>query len=385
MSDKNIDKYRNQLDKIDQTIIQALAERQHIVRDVIELKIDEENPIRDLKREGKILERIGNIARKSGLDRSFVEQLYREIINHSVRYQTHSLVDHQNEAANGDVISVAYQGTEGAFSHRAALRHFEERYAEVHCYGYDTFQDAARSVVHGENNFAILPIENTTAGSINATYDVLGDDALHIVGEEVLRIIHCLLAAEEVEAAHIRRIISHPQALAQCSRFLSRLPRCKVESYTDTAMAAKKVLEDGDLSQAAIASAHAAEIYDLKILESDIANQEQNYTRFVVVAPEPVKVDQQILCKTSIMMTTTHHEGDLIHCLRVLGDNGINMTKIESRPRPNEPWKYLFYLDVEGNMDDPDFKAAIEEMGRRADSLKILGCYPEQVSASYTK
>jgi len=382
---KNLDEIRQQLDKIDHTIIEALADRQKVVRDVFDLKINGDSQIRDLEREEKILQRIGNIARKTGLDRSYVEQLYREIINHSVRYQTQSLVDHQNEASSSKTISVAYQGTEGAFSHRAALKHFEERYAQVHCYGYDSFHDAARSVERGETDVAILPIENTTAGSINATYDVLGGGDLHIIGEEVLRIVHCLMAVEQVELPNIRRIISHPQALSQCSRFLSRLPRCKVESYTDTAMAAKKVLEDADLSQAAIASAYAAEIYDLNILVSDIANQEQNFTRFVVVGTEPVHVDEQILCKTSLMMTTTHTEGDLINCLRVLGDKGINMTKIESRPRPNEPWKYLFYVDVEGNMDNPDFKDAIEEMSKRADSLKILGCYPEQISASYTK
>jgi len=382
---KNLDEIRQQLDKIDHTIIEALADRQKVVRDVFDLKINGDSQIRDLEREEKILQRIGNIARKTGLDRSYVEQLYREIINHSVRYQTQSLVDHQNEASSSKTISVAYQGTEGAFSHRAALKHFEERYAQVHCYGYDSFHDAARSVERGETDVAILPIENTTAGSINATYDVLGGGDLHIIGEEVLRIVHCLMAVEQVELPNIRRIISHPQALSQCSRFLSRLPRCKVESYTDTAMAAKKVLEDADLSQAAIASAYAAEIYDLNILVSDIANQEQNFTRFVVVGTEPVHVDEQILCKTSLMMTTTHTEGDLINCLRVLGDHGINMTKIESRPRPNEPWKYLFYVDVEGNLSNPDFKKAIDEMSQRAESLDILGCYPEQVSASYTK
>jgi len=382
---QSLDDIRKKLDEIDHTIIEALADRQEIVRDVFELKKDKDSKIRDLKREETILQRIGNIARKSGLDRSYVEQLYREIINHSVRYQAQSLVDHQNDAPNHKQISVAYQGTEGAFSHRAALRHFEERYADVQCYGFDTFRDAAISVEKGESDFAILPIENTTAGSINATYDVLRDGDLHIVGEEVLRIVHCLMAVEEVKVQNIRRIISHPQALSQCSRFLSRLPRCKVEAYTDTAMAAKKVLEDNDLSQAAVASAYAAEIYDLHILASDIANQEQNFTRFVIIANESVEVDDQIACKTSIMMTTTHTEGDLINCLRVLGDHGINMTKIESRPRPNEPWKYLFYVDVEGNLSNPDFKKAIDEMSQRAESLDILGCYPEQVSASYTK
>src|SRR5699024_10064362 len=152
----------------------------------------------------------------------------------------------------------SYQGTEGAYSEQAAIRHFEERYDEVHAIGYDTFRQAAQAVEEGEVDYAILPIENTTAGSINDTYDILGDGELHIVGEEALRIIHCLLAIKDVGLDKIRRILSHPQAIAQCTNFLASQYRYKVESYIDTAMSAKKVLEDGDLSQAAIAGAHAA-------------------------------------------------------------------------------------------------------------------------------
>lgn len=375
----DLEQIRKLLDQTDKKIVDALAKRQELVRKISSLKLNEDRNIRDTDREEELLNKVAELAREAGLDRYFAEQLFKDIIHHSVRFQTHSLVDHQNVQKDSDVVHVAYQGTDGAFSHQAAYRHFEERYSEVHCFGYDTFRQAAQAVNDEEVDYAILPIENTTAGSINETYDILGDGDLHIVGEEAIRIIHCLLALEEVPVDRIRRILSHPQAIAQCSNYLAKLHDCKVESYIDTAMAAKKVLEDGDLSQAAIAGSYAADIYDLEILERDLANQPENFTRFVIVSSNPVEVDKQIPCKTSLLMVTTHEQGALVRCLNVIAEHGLDMTKLESRPKPNEPWKYQFYLDVEGNMADPDTRVAMEELEQKASSLKILGCYPAQV------
>lgn len=375
----NLDEIRKQLDETDKKIVDALAKRQDLVREISSLKIDERKEIRDSQREEQLLNKVAELAREAGLDRYFAEQLFKDIIHHSVRFQTHTLVDHQNKKNDAAYVNVAYQGTDGAFSHQAALRHFEERYKEVHCFGYDTFRQASEAVKEKEVDYAILPIENTTAGSINETYDILGDSDLHIVGEEAIRVIHCLLALEEVPIDRIRRILSHPQAIAQCSRFLAKLHSTKIESYIDTAMSAKKVLEDGDLSQAAIAGSYAADIYGLKILERDLANQPENFTRFVVVSTDPVEVDPQIPCKTSLLMVTSHDKGALIRCLNVIGDHDIRMTKLESRPKPNDPWKYQFYLDIEGNIANPDTRLALEELEQKASSLKILGSYPAQV------
>lgn len=376
--DNKLEKIRKLLDKTDEQIVRSLAERQELIQAISELKINKESFIRDEDREEQLLRRVAEMAREAGVDRYFAEQIFKDIIQHSVRFQTLSLVDHQNKEG-GNRVSVAYQGTDGAFSHQAAYRHFEERYSEVKCIGYDTFEQAARAVEDEKVHYAILPIENTTAGSINQTYDILGEGKLHIVGEEALRIIHCLLAIEKVPLNRIKRIISHPQALAQCSHFLSTLHGCKVESYLDTAMSAKKVVEDGDLSQAAIAGSYAAELYGLEILKKDLANQSENHTRFVIVSRKEIAVDPQIPCKTSLLMTTSHEKGSLISCLKVLDDHGINMAKLESRPKPNTPWSYLFYLDIEANAAVPDTREALEELGAKAESLKVLGSYPAQV------
>ncbi|MAO63578.1 MAG: prephenate dehydratase [Balneola sp.] len=378
----HLDSIRKKLDEIDRNILKALAQRQDLVKEVSELKLKNEKGIRDLEREEQLLNRIRDLAHEVGLDRYFAEHLFREIITNSVRFQTHSLVDHQNERSNGDAIRVSYQGTDGAYSQQAAIRHFSERYAKVDAIGFDTFQQAAQALMDEKVDYAILPIENTTAGSINDTYDIVGNENVHIVGEEILKVVHCLMAVEQVDVTKIRRILSHPQAIAQCSSFLSRLPRCKVESYLDTAMSAKKVLEDGDITQAAIAGAHAADLYGLHVIEHDIANQSENYTRFVVASKTPVSVDLQIPAKISLMMVTSNDEGSLIECLNVLHKHKINMSKLESRPRMNEPWKYSFYLDIHGNTEDPEVAAGLEELQEKAEELKVLGCYPKEEASS---
>jgi chorismate mutase / prephenate dehydratase len=374
----NLKDYRRIIDELDQTIIHSLAQRHRVVREVFSTKINATSLIRDMDREEQLLKRVRDLAKESGLDPYFAEQLFRDIIYQSVRYQSHSLLDHQNDMYDEQSISVAYQGTEGAYSHQAAMRHFSDRYTDVRCNGYRTFEEAAAAVEQNRDTVAILPIENTTAGSINDTYDLLGEKNLHIIGEEVLRIVHCLLSPEPVQIENIRRVLSHPQAIAQCSRFLAKLPRCKIESYDDTAMAAQKVRDEADLSQAAIASMYAADIYGLHVIAKDIANQSENFTRFVVVSQKPIECDSQLACKTSLMLATVHERGALFRCLQVLDKHGISMTKLESRPRHGKPWQYLFYMDIEGNTKDPVVKRALKELEGRAAFMKVLGCYAIQ-------
>lgn len=376
MSEDSLDEIRKIIDSLDDTIVKALGERQKIIQKVISGKLERSDEIRDSEREEELLAKIRQKAPDAGVDPYFLEQLFREIIQYSVRYQTHALVDHQNEKTKEQTIRVSYQGTDGAFSHQAAMRHFKQRYEHVECTGYTRFEEAADAVDRGDVDVSILPIENTTAGSINDTYDLLNEKDLYISGEEVLHINHCLMAPEDVHISNIRRILSHPQAIAQCSRFLTSLPRCHVESYFDTAMAARKVRDDADLSQAAIASSYAAEIYGLQILKSNLANQEQNFTRFVIVGKEPIKCDPQLNCKTSLIFATIDEKGALLKCLNLLGDNGINMTKLESRPRIGHPWQFLFYLDIEGNQEDPKTADTLEKLRKKSQYMKVLGSYP---------
>jgi len=277
-------------------------------------------------------------------------------------------------------VTVAYQGAEGAYSHIAAMKHFGPREIDVLYRGCDTFQSMLETVESGAAHYAMLPIENTTAGSINEAYDLLAKTNLSIVGEEVLLIEHCLIALEETVIGEIRHIYSHPQALAQCSNFLSSLPNCVVESFQDTAMAVEKIQSEQRCTQAAIASDEAAKRYGLAVIKRNIANQEDNYTRFVVVAQKGVQYDERMSCKTSLIFATRHEEGALLKCLNVLASHGLNLTKLESRPRPNVPWEYLFYLDFEGNTANPDVKTALSELSTNTSFLKVLGSYPARTT-----
>lgn len=378
---ENLAELRKKLDSVDAAIVEALAARQHIVRQIGESKLRDESALRDLRREEDLLARAVERARAAGLDAYFVTRVFREVLDHSLRLQQHRLVDAQNppRPAEREVL-VGYQGAEGAYSHLAAMQHFSGRLRGVTFKGFETFREMLEAVAAGEIDYAMLPIENTTAGSINEAYDLLAGADLALVGEEVQKVDHCLLALEDVPLSHVRRIYSHPQALAQCSEFLRSLHHCHVESFADTALAASRIRDEQDLSQAAIASEEAARLYGLTVIRRDIANQKENYTRFVVVAAAPLRFDLRIPCKTSLIFATRHEQGALLACLNVLAEHGLNLSKLESRPRPNTPWEYLFYVDFEGNLADPTVEQALRELAGRTSFLKVLGSYPARTT-----
>jgi len=275
-------------------------------------------------------------------------------------------------------VVVGYQGTDGAYSKIAAERHFGDRVHELVCVGHNSFAELLNAVLTGQVDFAMQPIENTTAGSINDAYDLLARLDLHLVGEEVLKIEHCLASLPGTRLEEIRHVYSHPQALMQSSVFLDGLKDAAVHSFTDTAMAMKKVRDEGRRDQAAVAGEHAAALYGLEVLARDIANQSNNYTRFVVAAKQPAEFALAVPCKTSLILTTRHEKGALVRCLSVLAEHGLSLTKIESRPRPNTPWEYIFYIDFEGNLSDPNVAKAVEGVRVNTLSLRVLGSYPSR-------
>jgi len=268
---------------------------------------------------------------------------------------------------------VAFQGEAGAFSEEAALAFAPEGEAV----GYPSFEEAFEATVRGECDYACLPVENSLAGSINQTYDLLTDSVLLVVAERVVRVHHNLLVPPGTRLEDVRRVYSHPQALQQCQRFLRQHGFEAVADY-DTAGAAKLLLERArrEPGSAAIASRRAAETYGLEIVAERIEDLKFNFTRFFVLGhrerpPEPGRQH-----KTSLMLATHHRPGDLVACLQVFSEHGINMTKLESRPRRDKPWSYLFYVDIEGHVADPNVAAALTGLMRRAAFVKYLGSYP---------
>lgn len=288
-------------------------------------------------------------------------------------------VDQYNADDGGKhTLVVAYQGTDGAYSQIAAEQHFAAVGRTIETIGRDSFHDLLHAVTTGVADYGMLPVENTTAGSVTEAYDQLGQSSLSVVGEEVLRVEHCLLALPGVALSQIRRVYSHPQALAQCATYLSGLPDCAVQAFTDTAMSVKKIRDAADATSAAVASERAAKLYGLSVIARDIANQKNNFTRFMVVARTPRRFDEHIRCKTSVIFSTRHEQGALVRCLNVLANAGLNLTKLESRPMPSSPFEYLFYVDFEGNIASETVASAVEAMRVCTSHLRVLGSYPSR-------
>ncbi|MEO8549023.1 MAG: prephenate dehydratase domain-containing protein, partial [Kofleriaceae bacterium] len=222
---------------------------------------------------------------------------------------------------------------------------------------------------------ALLPIENTTAGSINETYDLLAGGGLHITGEVVSAIEHCLLALPGVALGELRTISSHPQALAQCQAFFAEHPQLVARADLDTAGAARRVGELGDRTQGAIASAAAAKTYGLEIVAAGIQTAAGNATRFVEMAPRPAPVPADAVTKTSLLVTLADRPGALGELLTRFAARGLSLTKLESRPIPSAPFTYRFYIDVLGHAASEPFQQALAEIAALTVSLRILGTY----------
>jgi chorismate mutase/prephenate dehydratase len=367
----DLDELRQGLDEVDTGIVRLIAQRRELITAIAEVKEQGTSAIQDTDRERRVLDGVEAVAADLGVSASLVRTIFRELISDSVAQQARHL-----NGDGGGKARVAFQGAAHAYSDSAAQKYLAGRGLDGELTGYRTFREAADAVLNGEADLAVLPIENTTAGSINEVYALLRSRELFIVGEETWRVDHCLAAAQDVPLSSLTRILSHPQGLEQCTGFLQSLPNATPTTYFDTAGAMQAVAAAGDPGVAAIASPEAAAAYGLVVLRHDISDYQDNYTRFVVLSPTPATVDVRIPCKTSLILATRHEEGALLRCLEVLSGSGHSMTKLESRPRPGRPWEYLFFLDFEGNAADPKTTAALDELRSAALYIKVLGSYP---------
>ncbi|MGE0363768.1 MAG: prephenate dehydratase [Vicinamibacterales bacterium] len=378
MTARDLADLRRALDDLDKVILHALGERARLTQDISAVKAEGAHPLRDGEREAALLAHRAAYGESLGLDPAVVRRIYHEILEDSVRRQRDWL---QAPAADGPPLVVAYQGTEGAYGHEAATRHFGVERRPVSFKAYRSFRETAEAVQRGDALRGVLPIENSTAGSVHEVYDLLFRLNLAVVGEEVLEVRHCLLALPGATLDTVHRVHSHPQALAQCSEFLAEHPHLESEQSANTALAAERVAREGRIDQAAIASADAGDRYGLVALARDIANQAENFTRFLVVAAVPQDCDPVHDAKVSLVFGTKHERGALVRCLNVLADEGVSLTKLESRPKPGAAWEYIFYVDVEGHVTEPRVQSALAGLAQTTQFLRVLGCYPRAVTA----
>ncbi len=279
---------------------------------------------------------------------------------------------HQAEQApyTQQPVSVGFQGERGAFSDEAVRIYFGKQ-AEPH--PFRTFADVFRAVAAGEVDYGLVPVENSQAGSINDVYDLLRQHDLFVTGEISQPVNHCLLCLPGQSISDIKRVISHPQALAQSDVYLRELGTEIVATY-DTAGSAKMIREENLTGVAAVASKGAAELYQLIILGEDIQTIKDNYTRFIALSREPAP-RREGEAKTMLVMATAHQPGSLYTCLGVLAANKINLLKLESRPSRQRVWEYVFYLDFEGHRDDPAVRSALADLATHTTFCKVLGSF----------
>ena len=270
-------------------------------------------------------------------------------------------------------MKVAYQGILGAYSEAALYQYFGRN---VKAMGFETFEDVFNAVKNGKVNYGILPFENTIAGSITKNYDLLLKENVFVVAEVFLKITHNLLSHKGNKIENIKTAYSHPHALKQCQEFLKKHKIKAIPEY-DTAGAAKLVKERNKKQEAAIASELCADIYGLDILEKGIETSKHNTTKFFVFVKKN-KVSKDLKKeKTSIAFKAKHYPGALVNCLQRLAKNNINLTKLESRHIPENPWEYVFYVDFDGSIDDENVKLALSEMEASSIFIKVLGSYPK--------
>ncbi len=376
---KNMDlgELRNQIDEIDSEIVSLYEKRMDVCGKVAEYKIENGKKVFDRVREEEKIRAVKAMTHND-FNRHGVGELFEQIMSMSRKLQ-YRMLSEQGALGKLPFIGmkkldtkqarVVFQGAEGAYSQAAMAQYFGDKIESFHV---DTFRDAMSAIDEGSADFAVLPIENSTAGIVSEIYDLLVEFENYIVGEQIIRIEHCLLGVPGAKIGDIQKVYSHPQSLMQSARFLSDYSWQQI-SMKNNAFAAQKVMEDKDPAQAAIASEYAGQIYGLDILKKGVNQSSTNSTRFIIVTNQKVFLEDAQ--KISICFEIRHESGSLYRILSHFIYNDLNMTKIESRPIEGRNWEYRFFVDFEGNLADSAVKNALRGLREEAANMKILGNY----------
>ena len=369
---------RKQIDEIDEEIVKLYERRMDISSQVADYKIETGKKVFDREREQDKLRSVRELTHNE-FNAHGIQELFEQIMSMSRKFQYKKLAEKGSmgrlpfigvDCLDMKDARVVFQGAEGAYSQMAMLKFFGE---DVNGFHVDTFRDAMCAIEEGSADFAVLPIENSTAGIVNEIYDLMAEFENYIVGEQIIKIEHCLMGLPGTKLEQIKTVYSHPQSLMQSSRYLNDHASWRQVSMQNNAFAAMKVKEDNDCTQAAIASEQAAKIYGLEVLEKGVNHSHTNSTRFIIVTNQ--KIFLKDAGKVSICFEVPNESGSLYHMLSHFIYNNLNMTKIESRPLEDRNWEYRFFIDFDGNLADSAVKNALRGLRDEARNMRILGNY----------
>lgn len=375
---RELQEMRDEIDEIDRQIVSLYEQRMAVSGEVADYKIANGKQVFDKDRESRKLQTLSELA-SSDFNRTGIQELFLQLMSMSRKLQYQKLTE---KGALGNLpfirldelpvkgVRVVYQGVPGAYGEKAVINYFGEDSNRFHV---ASFREAMLTIADGAADYAVLPIENSTAGVVTENYDMLAEFENYIIADVNVRVAHCLLGLPGTSVSELDRVYSHKQALMQCHSWLEAHQRITPVEVENTAMAAKKVADEGVRSHAAIASEKSAELYGLEILRDNIMETDENVTRFIIVSNQRVfRKDAQ---KISISFQIAHEPGSLYRLMSHFIYNGLNMTKIESRPIPGMKWEYRFFVDFEGNLADSAVKNAIRGLREEAHNLRILGNY----------
>ena len=375
---ESLEVLRKKLDSIDDQIAALYEQRMKVCGEVGEYKVKAGRKVFDRQREK---EKLADVASKVSGDfnKKGIQELYQQLMSMSRKLQYQQLVEAgalgrlpfiRINDLDKENARVVFQGTEGAYSQAAMYQFFGKN---VNSFHVRTFREAMEAIEEGAADYAVLPIENSTAGPVIEMYDLLDEFENYIVAETILPVVHTLAGLPGAKLSDIKKVYSKTEALMQTSRFLDDHADWQKISVVNTAIAAKKVLEEDDISQAAVCSSYAAQVHGLSVLVDGINDDADNSTRFIVVTNQ--KVFLKDASKISIRFELPHQSGSLYGILSHFIYNDLNMTKIESRPIKGRPWEYCFFVDFEGNLEDPAVKNAVRGLREESQNLRILGNY----------
>lgn len=373
----DLQEIRQQLDAVDAQMVELFEQRMELAEKVAEYKIETGKKVFDKERE---LQKINTVKSQthSDFNAKGAGELFKQMmsISRKLQYQKLAEADRMGKLPFIQVSGidkntrVVFQGAAGSYSEAAMKQYFGK---DINNFHVDTFRDAMLALEEGSAEYAVLPIENSTAGIVSEIYDLLAEFEHFIIAEQVIKIEHCLMGCKGTTMDTIERVYSHPQSLMQSEHFLREHAGWNQISMKNNAFAAQKVAADQDVTQAAIASAYAAEVYGLEIIKQGVNHVTGNSTRFIIVTNQKVFLKEAK--KISICFEIPHESGSLYHMLSHFIYNDLNMDKIESRPIEGRNWEYRFFVDFEGNLADSAVKNALCGLREEAINLRILGNY----------
>ena len=375
---RKLDDIREEIDSVDAEMVSLYEKRMDLAEQVAEYKISTGKKVLDKEREKSKLEKIKALA-TTEFTKCGVTELFEQIMAMSRKRQYQMLTEHgiieksefmPVDRITGEQKRIVCQGAEGSNTEAAMKAFFGVGVDGCHV---ENWRDAMDAIKKEEADYAVLPIENSSAGIVSQNYDLLMEYDCCIVGEQIIKIDHCLLGMPDAELSDITQVYSHPQGLMQCAGFLEEHRNWESISTKNTAMAAKKIKEDGKKNQAAIASRITADIYGLKILRENVQDDSNNSTRFIIVSKKKMYVKDAK--KISICFEIPHESGSLYHTLSHFIYNNLNMDHIESRPIKGRNWEYRFFIDFVGNLEDSAVQNALRGLKEETVKLKILGNY----------